>query len=348
MATKYYFEPKLDIEKKDRNFFINIDGTWNDPSDVDEKGSGTTNVLRFHKAIMRQNGQYSRYFPGVGNQEQNGTFGQIIGGVFGGGADQLCDEAYVVLVTNYRPGDKIFITGFSRGAAVARLLANLIKNKGIPEAIEYSKDKNGRITKFKAIGKKKQGVDIEMLGCWDTVASFGIPVNIFGINFQKINLFKDFTVAKNVKKAYHLVSVDENRNAFEPTLMNKESRIHEVWFPGVHADVGGGYDRRLLADTTLKYMINIAETKHSVVFHQDSLDEIQENLEGNGVMHEHSERPFDFKMGSREIGVLVDDKMSKTEKPKIHTSVVTRIKSREDEYKPENFVALRDRMEIVK
>ena len=345
MSTKYTFAPNLGAPSSERNFFINIDGTWNDPTDSSEAGSGITNVLRFHKAVQRGADQYSRYFPGVGNEVQNGFLRKFLGGAFGFGANQIRDEAYVVLVTNYRPGDKVFITGFSRGAAIARMLAQLIHKEGIPGSIEYVKDDNGRIIDCSTEGKKLCDVEVNMLGCWDTVASFGIPVDILGIPFQEINLFKDFTVAKNVKNAVHLLAIDENRDAFEPTLMNKESRIEEVWFLGVHADVGGGYDRHRVADITLDYMLDRAR-KLGAIFHAESEEEISANHSGLGVLHEHKKRPGKFKMGQREICVKVKNKPVKTEKPKIHISVFERIKNKES-YNPENVDGLKDNYELV-
>ncbi|MBS98983.1 MAG: hypothetical protein CMI01_09935 [Oceanospirillaceae bacterium] len=345
MSTKYTFSPELNGNAKPRNFFINIDGTWNDPTDASEAGSGVTNVLRFHKAIQRGENQYSRYFPGVGNEQQNGIFGRIFGGVFGFGANQIRDEAYVVLVTNYRPGDKIFITGFSRGAAIARMLAQLVHEEGIPSEIEYTKDENGRIVDYDSKGNKLCDVDITMLGCWDTVASFGIPVDVLGIPFHEINLFKDFTVAKNVKNAVHLLAVDENRDAFKPTLMNKENRIDEIWFAGVHADVGGGYDRHKIADITLSYMIDSAK-KHGALFHIDSEEEISANPSGLGVLHKHKERPGNYKMGQRDICVQVKNKLVQTVKPRIHYTVFERMNNK-GSYKPKNIQELKNNYELV-
>ena len=89
---------------------------------------------------------------------------------------------------------------------------------------------------------------------------------------EVINLFRDLTVAPNIKKAYHLVAIDENRDAFVPSLMNRDpGRIEEVWFPGVHSDVGGGYDPRRLADTTLHYMMARAG-EHGVKFHPSAAE----------------------------------------------------------------------------
>jgi uncharacterized protein (DUF2235 family) len=345
MGNKNVYYPRLSqFKKRDRHFVICIDGTWNDPSDAEEKGSGTTNVFRFHNAVARDDeSHYARYFPGVGNQEQNWFLGQALGGALGIGVRQIRNEAYVALVTNYRPGDRLFLLGFSRGAAIARMLAALIHKEGIPESITIVKDENGRVVDFDNDGKKTK-IDIEMLGVWDTVASFGIPVNLFGIPFQRINLFTDFTVAPNVKKAYHLLAVDENRDAFTPTLMNQAPKIEEVWFAGVHADVGGGYDKRGLADITLQYMIERAQT-HGVVFHQPSVDAL--SPDSGGVLHRHRDRPADYKMGHRKIGVQKKNKNTAASKPKIHRSVVERMDKLGREYRPKSILDLNKKFEVV-
>lgn len=348
MGSKNTYHIDLNrLKKGDRRFVLCIDGTWNDPTDAEERGSGTTNVLRLFKAVSRDDSsQYARYFPGVGNEVQNGWFGRIFGGAFGWGADRIRDEAYAVLVTNWRPGDKIFIFGFSRGAAIARMLANLIHEEGIPESITITKDDGGRILEYKNRGRKQVKLQIEMLGVWDTVASFGIPVNFLGIKFHKINLFKDFTISPNIKNAYHLVAVDENRDAFKPTLMNhNRPAVKEIWFPGVHADVGGGYDKRRLADITLAFMIERAR-ELGLVFHPESLEEIPPNPKGLGVHHRHKDRRGDYKMSPRKIRVIVNNKTCRSKMPKIHESVLERMRQKAD-YRPKPVGRLKKFFDIV-
>ncbi len=348
MAVKYTYHSDLGkISKSKRNVVLCIDGTWNDPTDPSEKGRGYTNVYRFSQALDRNaKNQFVRYFPGVGNQQENSFLGQLLGGVFGWGGVRIRDYAYAVLATNYRPGDRIFIFGFSRGAAMARMLAMKIHKEGIPESITIIKDDDGQFEDYESRGKGVN-VDVEMLGVWDTVASFGIPVDLFGIPFQKINLFRDFTVARNVKKAYHLLAIDENRNSFVQTLMNHDpKRIEEVWFPGVHSDVGGGYDKRRLADITLRYMIKRAE-KHGLTFYEEAVEEVPENPKGAGVLHKHKTRFFGYKMRPRKIVVQVKNKAVKSIKPKIHQSALTRMQRLGKQYHPKNLAALKGKYQVV-
>lgn len=348
MGTKHTFDTNLgQSEGAGRNLVLCIDGTWNDPSDIHEPGKDATNVYKLSEAVDTDaGGQVVCYFSGVGSED--GWLSKAFGGAFGWGAFQIRNEAYVTLVKNYRRGDRIFLFGFSRGAAITRMLANVIDKKGIPATITYStvKNKAGKeeIRRFKTHGSKVN-VKIDMLGVWDTVAAFGIPVNLLGIPFQKINLFRKLTISSNIKKAYHLVAVDENRDAFTPTLMNHDpERIQEVWVPGVHSDVGGGYKERRLADLTLTYMLARAQ-EHGLNFKQASLAAL--NPDSLGEVHYHGRRPGNYKMSARKIGVSQNDKIIADVKPKIHRAVLDRMKKQGNAYRPANVAALEGVYEVM-
>jgi uncharacterized protein (DUF2235 family) len=322
MSTTNTYHPDLgQFKKTTRNFVINIDGTNNDLSQAT-----VTNVAKFHRSIDDSGkSQHSLYFPGVGTPETNqGFVSELLGKGLGVGVRQIRDTAYVKFVEQYRPGDRLFIIGFSRGAAVARMLANLIHEHGIPGSITVTRDNRRRVTDFENRGRKTS-VEIEMLGVWDTVGATGIPVDLFGIPFQKVDLFADLNVTPNVKKAVHLVSVDENRDAFIPSLMNYEpDRIEEVWFPGVHSDVGGGYDTHRLGDITLEFMIDRAR-RAGLAFDDEALSEIVPNPDGLGVIHRHSDRPLDFKLSPRKIKVVQNGKRNKTLPAQLHESIFNRM-----------------------
>ena len=63
---------------------------------------------------------------------------------------------------------------------------------------------------------------------------------------------------ERVQRAVHVVAIDEDRVAFTPTLIDADAddakRVTEIWFPGVHGDVGGGYWNDGLSDLTLVFM----------------------------------------------------------------------------------------------
>jgi hypothetical protein len=314
-----------------RCIVVCMDGTWND--ETGKEGDGVvTNVVKLFRCLGSDSDtQVVRYFRGVGNDEENSWLGIKRGGAFGASEKRIRDNAYSTVVKEYRPGDRIFLFGFSRGAASARMLAAQFKREGIPESItintepmenRYTRHVEERFVSYEPAGKLCD-VDIEFLGVWDTVGAFGIPVNVLGIPFGKFNLFRDMHVSENVKHAVHLVSLDETREPFEPTLMNhKPDVVEEVWFPGVHSDVGGGYPQDRLGRISLKYMIEAVKLCVS------RLDGFSLQFDGETVAETTADLPdthfhfhgLGYKRELREVYVQEDDKPSKV-KPKVHSSV---------------------------
>ena len=273
--------------KHRKNIVVCLDGTWNDPSSMSDHGHFTyTNVFKLFSALKEdgvgsggdvaaaalkgenaifdasstkryQDKQIAFYYSGVGSKLDNSKIGEVLGGATGMGATGIMERAYLDLIRVYRPGDKVFIFGFSRGAATARLLANAIDQRKAPEKV-WTLRLLGRHWLLRK-SEKKESVPIAVLGCWDTVGGFGIPKTIAGINFQKIDMFKNLNVPDNVEQAYHMVAIDETRDSFVPTLMEPDptapGRIVEVWFSGGHCNVGGGYATNQLSDIPLDFLL---------------------------------------------------------------------------------------------
>jgi uncharacterized protein (DUF2235 family) len=209
-----------------------FDGTWNSSIvDDDVQGPDDTNVVRFYEAYQGR----KWYVSGPGTRL--GKIGKSVGGLTGAGACDRLEEAYKALVESYRTGDTtIDIVGFSRGAAIALDFANLINDDGIrhPDSDEViAKD-----------------VPIRFVGVWDVVGAFGIP---FGqLVFQRLNLGHKLRVPPNVQYAYHAMALDERRQSFRST---RQLNAYEVWFRGVHSDVGGGNGNTGLASIALRWML---------------------------------------------------------------------------------------------
>ena len=255
----------LDLESaQPRNVFVLFDGTWND-----EAGGSRTNVHKLWTALEESEHQIKHYFRGVGNDEEHGVLGRIVGGLTGIGERRIRRDAYSTLELDHRAGDRIFILGFSRGAASARLLASDLHRLGLPRRVRVTRARTRsrrawseveeRFVAFEPFPPYLRPIDVHFLGVWDTVGAFGVPVEILGFNVRtpKSRIFHDNTIAANVRHATHCVAIDETRDAFEPTLFNhKPGVVDEVWFAGVHSDVGGGYrrDEDRLGDHTLRYM----------------------------------------------------------------------------------------------
>jgi len=269
--------PGEDLDKRTKNIVICLDGTWNHPGQTDWGYLAQTNVFKLFDSLQETEGvpaghhnaarckrygaegerQVAFYYNGVGNKVENSWLGQKIGGAFGLGAEAIKERAYLDVAREYEPGDRIFIFGFSRGAALARMVASTLDKRGIPKSV-WTLRIFGRQRPVKT-SKEHLQVKIEVLGCWDTVGSFGLAKNFFGIDFQQINLLKDLNVPISVKRAYHLVALDEDRDAFVPTLMDPDpvnpNRIVEVWFSGNHSNVGGGFATDGLSDHALSFML---------------------------------------------------------------------------------------------
>jgi uncharacterized protein (DUF2235 family) len=268
-----------------KNIVVCLDGTNNTPGQTDLGRVAQTNVLKLFdmlkqdrqqgrviNALIPAKGQFDAtltkryankqiafYYSGVGNSIENSPILDVLGLATGLGADSIVDRAYLDIMRVYRPGDRIFIFGFSRGAAIARLLARTIDQKGAPRKM-WSLRLFGRHWTIWSSDKKQHDVPIAVLGCWDTVGAFGVAKTIAGIDFGKVNAFKDLSIPDNVRQAYHLLALDEQRDSFAPTLMDPDpltpERIIEVWFSGDHSNVGGSWATDKLSDVTLDFMLS--------------------------------------------------------------------------------------------
>ncbi len=265
------------VSKSSKNIVICLDGTSNTPDQLERGFAAHTNVFRLFRMLKTDDekkisggGQFDAslvkrykdrqiafYYAGVGNKYDNDPLLQTLGMATGMGAGEIIERAYLDLVRVYQPGDRVFITGFSRGAAIARLLARTIDQRGAPHWLWTLKLFGKSRTLFRSA--RRDPVKIDVLGCFDTVGSFGVAKTIAGINFQQLNMFRDLTVPDNVVRAYHMLALDEQRDSFEPTLMDPDpirlERIVEVWFTGDHANVGGGWATDSLSDVTLDFLL---------------------------------------------------------------------------------------------
>jgi uncharacterized protein (DUF2235 family) len=263
-----------------KNIVICLDGTTNTPDQFESGRLAQTNVFKLFRMLKADktnplsslahafnaslsksysDKQIAFYYSGVGNKFEYDPIVQMLGGATGLGAAAVADRAYLDIIRVYRPGDRIFIAGFSRGAAIARMLARAIDQRGAPNTIWTWRVLGRQWTLWQSKQSNTAKVPVAMLGCFDTVGAFGIGKNIAGINFQKLDLFKDLTVPDNVEQAYHMVALDETREEFSPTLMDPDpmnpARIVEVWFSGDHANIGGGWGTTKLSDLTFDFIL---------------------------------------------------------------------------------------------
>ncbi|NIC04859.1 DUF2235 domain-containing protein [Billgrantia bachuensis] len=254
-----------------KRIVICADGTWQCP-----ESDTATHVLRLARGIApccdNDVKQIVYYDWGVGVEGDS-----ILGGATGAGIDKNIMDCYRFIVHNYEPGDQLFLFGFSRGAYIVRSLAGLIRNCGvllrlyadrIPEAYQLYRQRARssapgaeRSIDFRCAYAVADITPIEFLGVWDTVGALGIPAPFLGTLGTERYLFHDTEPSSIIRHARHAVSIDENRQDFEPTLWSAKPGIDlkQVWFAGVHTDIGGGYPQRELGDYAGQWMVTEAE-----------------------------------------------------------------------------------------
>ncbi|MCU7811396.1 MAG: DUF2235 domain-containing protein [Candidatus Thiodiazotropha sp. (ex Notomyrtea botanica)] len=280
-----------------KNIVICCDGTGN------EIEADSSNVLKLYRLLEKNEKQTVFYDPGIGTiSTQNAWFHytqqirQVFSLATGAGLDKNVLDAYRFLVEHYRPDDRIFLFGFSRGAYTVRVLAGLIHLMGLlwPHQINLCSyaykayKQSSRHNDFKiAWGFRQvtraQVAPIKYLGVWDTVSSVLVPRAdlLVGIHQQTLPYTKTNPSVEVLRQA---IAIDEKRRMFrinhwsEPQdykpnpfneKENKQQDIKQVWFAGSHADIGGGYseEKSAPAKFALKWMLREAEP-HGLQFNQ--------------------------------------------------------------------------------
>lgn len=274
-----------------RNLVVCCDGTWNTAEQRHDGVPVPTNVVRLYNSLADRNAdgiEQARYYhPGVGTEP--GWWDRTTGGATGKGLDENIMSAYFWLCRNYASKDRIFLFGFSRGAYTVRSLAGMIgycgllklddvadkanKNgawprvehvfqKGYREHRETASDWKQKEWEFHTTDNSTE-IPVYMVGVWDTVGALGIPDDLALLNLLDASdehAFHDTTLSESILHARHAVALDEIRASFRPTLWTGEHPdVKQVWFPGVHCDIGGGYRETGLSDGALKWMMDEAK-----------------------------------------------------------------------------------------
>ena len=267
-----------------KNIVVCCDGTAN------EFAKDRTNVIKLYSTLLHTGEQTAYYHPGIGTMEPFGAlspitrmFTRILGMAVGYGLENDIRDAYVFLMQTYQPDDRIFLFGFSRGAFTVRAVASLIRMYGmirkgnealVPYAIRMlmgirraGDDRAATTAYFDLASEFKRTMScanptMRFVGVWDTVSSVGWIDNPLHLPYEANN--------PDIEIGRHAVSIDERRAFFrshlwqlpkDPAAAHGPRDLQQVWFPGVHCDVGGGYPEETsgLSKFALEWMIEEAK-----------------------------------------------------------------------------------------
>jgi uncharacterized protein (DUF2235 family) len=257
-----------------KKIVVCCDGTGNGFDHVEEE----SNVAKLYSSLTVDSGQRCYYHPGVGTMGSPCSRGRIDrewsrikGLAFGAGLLANVGDAYRYLMDTYDDGDEIYLFGFSRGAFTVRALASLIHvygllcagNQGaIPYILRmYSKRSRRAGHKqrtfppddaFKWQFSHANNIRIKFCGLWDTVSSYGWIYDPIQLPFLGCNPIIDI--------GRHAISIHERRCFYKDNLWGEPESyqdILQVWFSGVHSDIGGSYPEHTsgLSKITLEWML---------------------------------------------------------------------------------------------
>jgi len=343
-----------------KNIVLCSDGTGNRGGKV--RG---TNVWRTYKAVDRRGyvdpqGQWieqiTLHDDGVGTEKFKLV--KAVTGAFGLGLSRNIRDLYTFLVKTYNPGDRIYLFGFSRGAFTVRALGGMICKCGVlrrnaaleaegletavKKAYKAYKDTSDKTAQgFKATHKVYDEVPIKFIGVWDTVDAVGVPFDELRETLARIPFFNwrfpNHDLNPLVENGCHAVSIDDERKTFHPVMWSEEQnvpnqKIEQVWFSGVHSNVGGGYPREELALVALDWMMAKAEDC-GLRFAPGTKEEVGRDANVHGKLYDSRSGPAAYyRYAPRDIKEICSKHGIAT--PKIHRSVFERIARRTADYAP--------------
>jgi uncharacterized protein (DUF2235 family) len=252
-----------------KNLVLCCDGTAN------EFAQDRTNVVKLFFTLVHEPAQQVAYYhPGLGTMEPPGaltkysrSITKLMGQAIGYGLEADIRDAYVYLMNHFEDGDLVFMFGFSRGAYTTRAVTALLHMYGlirpgneplVPYAIRMmmaikniqdsgpaaSQKLKDQLNQYFQLAKQfkdhfcRTSCKPHFVGVWDTVSSVGWFENPVRLPYTTNN--------PDIQIGRHAIAIDEHRaffrtNLWHPTDAGGPKDLKQVWFPGVHCDVGGGY-----------------------------------------------------------------------------------------------------------
>ena len=373
-----------------KNIVLCSDGTGNKGGyGNDTNVYKTYKAVNIHDAIDAEGGrlaQVSFYDQGVGTDKSNTSknkYRRAIAGAFGFGFEDNVKHLYHFLARCYEPGDRIFLFGFSRGAATVRAFAGFLHACGLVDRSQGSVCTNGAFDEDKFRDRVNEAFDcyrsqntqrqaqfkqsyairnaqfapdgnliVHFLGVWDTVSALGFPQD-FSVAVEWLfkvadNLsdkiwphqFYDYDLNDSIQHAYQALSVDDERTTFHPKIWDETRRqghVEQVWFAGVHANVGGGYARSGLSDVSLDWMMTQAE-RHGLVFFDDGRQQVRDSANCHDTLYDSRDGVAAYyRYGPRHLPTLCKGKLKGP--ITLHATVIEKIKDLADAYAPDGLPA---------
>lgn len=280
-----------------KRIVICLDGTWQNPYKMRQRDDGSrvlkpSNVLKLSRAVLPADPEDGRpqltyYDAGIGALVKYAgranrllsLADRLLGGIWGAGFEANVEEAFRFLAHNHEPGDRVFIFGFSRGAAQARALSRFLgwlggvpgkgdayfgpllylhwittRGRGRPDEVTTA---DGR-----GPDRPMTPISIELLGVWDTVLALGSRLHTArGTSSGKWSFFVRPEPASCVRHARQALAIDERRFDYQPEIWlrcSDHQTLSQRWFAGSHTNVGGGYVEDGLANIPFRWLVREA------------------------------------------------------------------------------------------
>jgi uncharacterized protein (DUF2235 family) len=273
-----------------KNIVVCCDGTGN------QIDANLSNVLKLFRVIRKDADQVAFYDPGLGtisnsdpwSRWKNNALG-VWGLLTGYGLDENILGAYRFLIESYQKGDRVFLFGFSRGAYTIRVLAGFLHLVGLLNPAQRNlcgyaltaykraaeKDDLPIAWRFERVASTRH-ISINFMGVWDTVSSVIVP-RPDRFYLPSLEMLPYTRKNPSVEVFRHAIAIDERRRMFRPNTWlepqvyqpnpfdkrgARPQDVKQVWFAGVHADIGGGYSEAesATAKFPLKWVIDEAVT----------------------------------------------------------------------------------------
>ena len=292
-----------------KNILVFADGTGNEGGLLPDESR--TNVYKLFRATradpdstIHPDEQLAFYIPGIGTPSPGHTsrwqrFKETLQQMVGMGLTKRIVDCYVAIIGVWKPGDRIYVFGFSRGAYTVRCLAHVLERIGVPTEDGTGKpinlepgalrrrarsavkilyrlglpvtdaERRDRLAEeFRKKHACRVGPEIGALpyfiGVWDTVAAIGWT-RLFPRKY-------DMHFPKGIRFARHAAAIDEQRASFPRVIWGGSGTVsdpkpgeleqfQQIWFAGNHADIGGSYpeNESRLSDIALKWMADFIE-----------------------------------------------------------------------------------------